>query len=119
MPVKKSARQSTIKPSRSGADNNESLTSSPLTSVRKEIDQLDLTIWALLQKRFVLVGKMGKIKRQLDVPVLDANREKDVLERIQTINADPDVSAAIGKLYKLLFELSKKYQLSQSKTARR
>ncbi len=118
MPVKKVARQSTIKAFGKRSDNDKSLTLPPLAAMRKEIDQLDLLIWSLLEKRFSLVGKMSKIKRQFKVPVLDAKREKDVLERIRTMNADPDVSAAIGKLYKSLFELSRKYQLSQFKISR-
>ncbi len=81
-----------------------------LSSLRQEIDKLDSTIWSLLEKRFYLLKEVAKIKHDSNIPILDQKREKDVLTRITALSCDPEVSSAIGKLYELVFELSRKYQ---------
>jgi len=84
--------------------------SEKLSALRSEIDKLDDTVWLLLEKRFALLKKVGRIKHDLNIPILDEKREKDVLARINALPCDAEISAAISKLYELLFALSKKYQ---------
>lgn len=95
---------------KSSGKSHEGSVSEELSSLRNEIDKIDDTVWLLLEKRFALLKKVGKIKHDLDMPILDEKREKDVLARINALPCDPEVSSAISRLYELLFALSKKYQ---------
>jgi chorismate mutase len=69
-----------------------------------------LTIWSSLERRFALLKEIVKIKADYEIPVLDEKREQNVLDKIAALKCEPEVSKAIAKLYKLLFELSRKYQ---------
>jgi len=83
---------------------------SHLVGARQEIDKIDMSIWSLLEKRFALSKEVSKIKGNLQLPVLDEKREQDVLAKIGNLNCDADVASAIAQIYKLIFELSRKYQ---------
>jgi monofunctional chorismate mutase len=83
-----------------------------VASLREKIDAIDQTIWSLVEQRFTLTKKISKIKHDLNIPVLDAQREQAVLEKISAVTSDPEISVAISKLYELLFNLSREYQLS-------
>jgi len=97
-------------PSAHMENNSDSLACSKLGALRTEIDKADTRIWSLLERRFALLKEIAKIKRDLNMPILDEKREKDVLAKIGAMDYDPEVSTAIVTLYKLLFELSRKYQ---------
>jgi chorismate mutase len=81
-----------------------------LLEARQEIDKIDIEIWALLEKRFSITKELAKIKNKFQLPVLDQNREKDILAKIETLNCENEVRSYLGAIYKLLFELSKKCQ---------
>ncbi len=86
-------------------------TENPLLSgARQEIDQIDMSIWSLLERRFALSKEIAKIKGDFQLPVFDEKREQSVLTSISALPCEAEVSAAIAQLYKLLFELSRKYQ---------
>ena len=86
------------------------LDNSHLAGARQEIDNLDVTIWSLLEKRFALSKEVARIKRENQLPVLDENREQAVLAKIAALTCEKDVSTAISNIYRVLFELSRKYQ---------
>ncbi len=83
---------------------------SHLVRARQEIDKIDMSIWSLLEKRFALSKEVSKIKNDFQLPVLDEKREQDVLAKIDALNYETEVSEAITKIYKLIFELSRKHQ---------
>ena len=84
--------------------------STHLIAVRQEIDKIDASIWSLLQKRFILLKEVTKIKSNYDLPVWDQKRENDVLTKIENLACDKETSLAICEVYKIIFDLSKKYQ---------
>ena len=83
---------------------------SHLAGARQEIDKIDMSIWSLLEKRFALSKEVARIKNDFQLPVLDEKREQNVLEKIRALNCEAEVSSAIVLIYKLIFELSRKYQ---------
>jgi chorismate mutase len=83
---------------------------SHLAGARQEIDKIDMSIWSLLEKRFALSKEVSRIKNNFQLPVLDEKREQELLAKIGNLNCDADVSLAITQIYKLIFELSRKYQ---------
>jgi monofunctional chorismate mutase len=52
-----------------------------IQELRKEIDKIDDEIIDLLKRRLEIARKIGKIKKERHLPVLDKEREKEVLER--------------------------------------
>jgi chorismate mutase len=81
-----------------------------LNELRNEIDVLDKTVWALLNKRFALSEDIARIKHDLGLPIFDAKREKRILADIKKIASEQQISFSIARLYELLFVLSRAYQ---------
>lgn len=81
-----------------------------LTNARCQIDEIDNSIWALLQKRFDLSREVARIKSNFSLPIFDEKREEEVLAKIRALSCDNEVLIAIEQIYKLVFELSRKCQ---------
>jgi len=52
-----------------------------LKILRNEIDQIDDEIIKLLEKRFNISLKIGEIKKTYNLPIQDANREKELITK--------------------------------------
>ena len=53
----------------------------PLEEMRKKIDEIDMRIVKLLEDRVDLARKIGEAKRKHGLPIVDAEREAQVLIR--------------------------------------
>jgi len=53
-----------------------------LDALREGIDTLDENIIELLAERFVIAAKIGNIKKNLDIDVVDSIREKALLDKL-------------------------------------
>ncbi len=71
-----------------------------LENIRKEIDALDEQILALLDQRMFLVEKVIAAKAQENLQVLDAAREKFILEKIEKKIKNHQYAAYIQSIYK-------------------
>ena len=67
---------------------------------RKEIDDIDAELLRLLNMRARLALKVGALKQAADLPCCDPDRERSVLQRLQTINSGPLDERAIGKVFR-------------------
>ena len=54
-----------------------------LNEIRKEINAIDNQLLPLLMRRMDAAGKVADIKREAGIPVLDAQREQQILDRIR------------------------------------
>ena len=52
-----------------------------LDQIRKDIDQIDQELVALLERRMVCVGQIVEYKEQQGLPVLDQGREERCLRK--------------------------------------
>lgn len=59
-----------------------------IKQLRKEIDKIDNAIVDLLEKRKKTVKKIASIKRKLNMPVIDEQREKNVVERLKRLSKE-------------------------------
>jgi chorismate mutase len=50
---------------------------------REEIDIIDQTILELIGKRYAISGRIGEVKRNLNLDVLNKEREKELLSNIK------------------------------------
>jgi len=78
-----------------------------LDKLRKEVDIIDEEIMSLLKKRLSITEKIISLKTKNDIPLKDAKREKDILDKIKGKESENNFIRAV---YKAIFEYSyKKY----------
>ena len=83
-----------------------------LKQCRETIDIIDNQIVALFKQRMETVVAIAAYKREHNLPILNAGREQEVLERISKA-AGEELAPYARELFKKLFELSKEYQKRQ------
>ncbi len=80
-----------------------------LEELRKEMDRVDDQFVALFGERMQVAGKIAEYKRAQNLPVLNAQREREKLADVASKSA-PELAEYTRVLYALLFELSRAYQ---------
>ncbi len=81
-----------------------------LLDMRNEIDQLDSEIATLLTRRLSLAKEVAQVKRSLNMPIKDANREFKILNRVMRHSSDPEISASLQQIYEKILETSRLLQ---------
>ena len=77
-----------------------------LERLRNRIDAIDYTIMELLDERYDLAVDVGNLKKELNTPVLDTNREQIILDKTSKLSH----SLAVKNVYEAIMEESKKLQ---------
>lgn len=80
-----------------------------LEELRKEMDRVDDQFVTLFGERMQVAGKIAEYKRAKNLPVLNAQREREKLADVASKSA-PELAEYTRVLYALLFELSRAYQ---------
>ncbi len=81
-----------------------------LSSLRDEVDIIDVKLLELLLKRFELVDKIGHVKKENKIPVFVPGREDEILESL-TKKIDSKYSMYIKDTFAHLLDVSKQYQV--------
>jgi len=81
---------------------------SKIKKLRSLIDKTDKTIIKNLEKRFDIVKKLGKVKKNLRLNIVDKKREKEVFKNIKKYSQK--YKKEIEEIYKKIIENSKKLQ---------
>ena len=74
---------------------------------RKEIDSIDEKLVRLLNERSKCAIELGRIKRELGLPVYSPARESDVIAHVRSINPGPLDSDAIRRLFERIIDESR------------
>lgn len=77
---------------------------------RKEIDEVDLELLRLLNVRARLALKVGVLKKAAALPIVDPDRERLVLQRLQELNSGPLDQRAVAKLFRRIIRESKRIE---------
>lgn len=85
-----------------------------LDRLRLEIDEIDKKIVVLFQRRMEIVSKVGAIKQENNLPILNAQREEDIIKKNIDYLNDKELGPYIEELYKRIMDLSKDYQAEKS-----
>lgn len=72
--------------------------------IRKQIDKLDKNLILLLEKRAELVQKIWQIKKEQNLPLLDHEREKQMLEQVLKLETANLSKKDIERLYTLILD---------------
>lgn len=80
-----------------------------LNELRQEINDTDREIVELFKKRMAIATSVAEYKREHGLPVLDAARERALLEKISELAGD-ELSGYARTLYHTMMDVSKAYQ---------
>ncbi len=72
--------------------------------LRTEIDEIDETIVELLEKRLLVVKKIGKLKYNANMGLTDLNREKEIFKKHSKSSLDTDF---VNELFELIIKYCK------------
>lgn len=81
-----------------------------LEQYRKDIDEIDQELTRLVELRLNTVLKVGRYKKQHNLPVLDASREQAVIERNVSRLNDPQFEPQVTQFFQSLMSITKKTQ---------
>ena len=70
-----------------------------LEDLRKRIDLLDESLVRLLNARAACALEIGRIKREMSMPIYQPEREAEVLRNVQALNTGPLDQPAIKRLF--------------------
>jgi chorismate mutase len=75
-----------------------------LDDLRKRIDLLDESLVRLLNSRAACALEIGRLKREMGLPIYQPEREADVLKNVQAINNGPLDQDAIKRLFERIID---------------
>ena len=86
--------------------------------IRFEIDEIDRKLIELLNSRTKHAINIGEIKRKLNLPIYMPEREKEVINNVQTHNSGPLSNDAIRRLYERIIDESRRMEREYSETCK-
>ena len=75
-----------------------------LDDLRKRIDLLDESLVRLLNARAACALEIGRVKRDMGVPIYQPDRESEVLRNVQAVNTGPLDQEAIKRLFERIID---------------
>ncbi|MBO4616759.1 MAG: chorismate mutase [Lachnospiraceae bacterium] len=82
-----------------------------LQALRKDINAIDDELVKLFIQRMETAGKIGSLKKEAGLPVLNVKREDEVKERL-TADVPEVYKESVKNLYDAIFSISRDYQES-------
>lgn len=86
-----------------------------LKEIRNEIDKVDEELVRLFIKRMKLSAQVAEYKKENHLPIFVPAREQEILLDVAE-KAGPELSEYMSKLYTVIFELSRNYQIKRITT---
>lgn len=77
---------------------------------RAEIDEIDEKLLQLLNRRVRLAEEIGQLKRVHNLPVVDGNREAQVLQRLRHQNQGPLDMRGVSTIFRRIIRESRRIQ---------
>ena len=82
-----------------------------LKQIRMQIDEIDARIIKLLHERFKKTAEIGAIKRDIDKPVIDKEREEILHEHLARLCRETDMQESfVQAVWKLILQESYRIQ---------
>lgn len=77
---------------------------------RKQIDELDQKLVALLSERARAAVEIGKLKRNTSLPIYEPDRERIVFENVQAVNPGPLPGRDLVRIYERIIDVMRNIQ---------
>ena len=84
-----------------------------LEILRETINQCDKEIVSAIEKRFLAVKEIIKYKKQHNMKIHQPDREKEVLEKVDSYLNNKEFSKELESIYMHIMEISKEIQKKQ------
>ena len=81
-----------------------------LTRLREAIDRVDEVLVKLLNQRAKYAVEIGEIKGHLALPVYVPEREKEVLQHVETASQGPLDGASVRRLFERIIDESRRVE---------
>ena len=81
-----------------------------VSDLRRRIDQIDDQLMKLLNSRSACAVEIGRIKRQIGMPVYQPDREKWILDRAERNNPGPLDSGAVRRVFERVIDESRRLE---------
>jgi chorismate mutase len=81
-----------------------------VTNLRGRIDQIDDQLMKLLNSRSACAVEIGRIKRQIGMPVYQPEREKWILDRVEKNNPGPLDRGAVRRVFERVIDESRRLE---------
>ena len=76
----------------------------------QQIDELDIEIVRLINRRAEAARAIGEPKRKADLPVYEPRREQDVFDRVRAANPGPLDDAELLHVYERIIDVMRTLQ---------
>jgi chorismate mutase len=77
---------------------------------RKKIDEIDRKLVELFNERAHAAQEIGRIKRQRNLPIYEAERERTILQKICQMNQGPLSDSELIQVYERLIDIMRALQ---------
>ena len=81
-----------------------------LKDLRNKIDQIDQELVTLIEQRLEVVKQIGEYKKKHNLPILDQNREQEVLDKNSKYLSNESNKEAYLEIMKNIMDVSKKIE---------
>lgn len=90
-----------------------------LKKLRSQIQKIDHKMVMLLNQRIEAVHQIGQIKTKLRMPVIDKEREKQVLSHVINSSHNPIHADSIQKIYQYIIQICRETQTHTLKNVKK
>ena len=77
---------------------------------RDKIDDIDRQLVVLLNERAKCSLNIGKLKRQMSLPIYDPRRESIVLQQVMDLNQGPLTADAVKRLFERIIDENRRLE---------
>src|SRR6201987_2320882 len=77
---------------------------------RKKIDELDRKLVELLSQRAHAAHEIGKLKRDIGMPIYEPDRERAVFENARSVNKGPLPDRDLQRIYERIMDVRRAIQ---------
>jgi len=88
----------------------ESETGVGIDGFRKRIDLLDDVLLRIFNERARLALEIGRVKKELELPIFDPGREKRIFSRMKADNPGPLDDEAVVRLFERVIDESRRLE---------
>jgi chorismate mutase len=81
-----------------------------IDSHRESIDSIDRQLVQLLNERAKHAVEIGKMKKELGVPVYDPDRETEIFRNLEKANTGPLTANAVQRLFERIIDESRRIE---------
>jgi chorismate mutase-like protein len=77
---------------------------------RKKIDEIDRKLVQLISDRARAAHEIGKLKRDLAMPIYEPDRERAVFDHVQKVNPGPLPDRDLKRIYERIMDIMRQIQ---------